>query len=214
MPGHDVSRARTPDDCAISNSAATSDVTAATPFPTGAYLGVMRQQAGTEFRTKFWDQLFPSQIPTERVEAAEIPADGFTLEGERPLPIEVGHSDTDDTTVLWVPSMRLAVAGDVVHNGVHQYLSESQGGGRDAWRRALDRVQALDPAHVIAGHKDPARDDTPAAIDLTRQYLDGVDRLLAKDPNSRDFFRQMLEIYPDWINPGALWGGAVTLLGA
>jgi hypothetical protein len=52
--------------------------------------------------------------------------------------------------------MGLLVAGDVVYNGVHLYLTESDGiGGIDEWLAALDTAEALRPATVIAGHKDP-----------------------------------------------------------
>lgn len=44
--------------------------------------------------------------------------------------IDVGHSDTDDTSVLHVPELEPAVAGDVVYNGVPQFLVESGHGGR------------------------------------------------------------------------------------
>ena len=43
------------------------------------------------------------------------------------LPVEVGHTDTDATTMLHVPEIGLLVAGDVVYNGVHLYLTESGG---------------------------------------------------------------------------------------
>jgi len=39
--------------------------------------------------------------------------------------VEVGHTDTDDTTVLHVPAIGLVVAGDAAYNGVHQLLAES-----------------------------------------------------------------------------------------
>ena len=47
--------------------------------------------------------------------------DGFELEGVPLVPIEVGHTDTDATTMLHVPTTELLVAGDVVYNGVHLY---------------------------------------------------------------------------------------------
>jgi len=60
------------------------------------------------------------------------------------------------TKPLHVPDMGLLVAGDVVYNGVHLYLTESDGiGGIDEWLAALDTAEALRPATVIAGHKDP-----------------------------------------------------------
>ena len=176
-------------------------------------IDLMARQADPAFRAAFWDRLFPGQIPTDPVDVKEIPSGGISLEGEPLLAVEVGHSDTDATTVLWVPSIRLAVAGDVIYNGVHQYLDESQNGGRDAWRRAIDKVRDLGPAHVVAGHKNRDRDDDPVNITLTRKYLDDVDALLAKDLSSRKLFDEMLKLYPDRLNPGALWAGVVTLLG-
>jgi hypothetical protein len=50
-------------------------------------------------------------------------------------------------------------AGDVVYNGVHQYLVESRDGGRDAWRRAIDAVEALGAGRIVAGHKNREHDD-------------------------------------------------------
>ena len=73
--------------------------------------------------------------------------------------VEVGHTDTDDTTVLHVPSIGLVVAGDVAYNGVHQYLLETAGGGLRAWLAALDLVADLKPRAVVAGPQEqtPAR---------------------------------------------------------
>jgi hypothetical protein len=45
------------------------------------------------------------------------------------IAVEVGHSDTDHTTCLNVPSIGLVVAGDVAYNDVHPYLAESNESG-------------------------------------------------------------------------------------
>ena len=118
--------------------------------------------------------------------------EGLRLEGSALFPVEVGHSDGDDTTVLWVPSLRLAVAGDVVYNGVHLALAGFAGGGGDAWRRALDQVEALGADFVVAGHKDPTRTDDPADIGRTCRYMDDVERLLQGSPTPMEFFEGML----------------------
>ena len=65
---------------------------------------------------------FPGLIPPSPVVYEPIPAEGLTLEGQQLVAVEVGHTDTDDTTVLHVPSIGLVVAGDAVYNGVHQML--------------------------------------------------------------------------------------------
>ncbi|MFI5706722.1 MBL fold metallo-hydrolase [Kribbella sp. NPDC051620] len=176
-------------------------------------IAMMRRHGSPEFRAALWDKLFPGQIPASPILATTPPDNRFELEGQELISVEVGHSDTDDTTVLHVPSIGLVVAGDVVYNGVHQYLSESADGGIDAWLAALKTVEALQPASVVSGHKKRANPDSPETIAQTRQYLLDAKRLLDQPISALDFFHAMLELHPNRLNPGALWGGAVARLG-
>lgn len=163
-------------------------------------------------REVFWDKLFPGQIPPTPVTAVTPEGNRFALEGHDLIIIDVGHSDTDETSVLHVPDLRLVIAGDVLYNGVHQYLAESGNGGRDAWRHAIDMVEDLRPRWIVAGHKNKdLDDDATRVIAETRQYLDDVDELLKRSATPLEFFRAMLERYPTRLNPGALWGGAKAL---
>ena len=49
------------------------------------------------------------------------------MEGHRLLAVEVGHTDTDDTTVLHVPSIGLVVAGDVATTACISTCSKAPG---------------------------------------------------------------------------------------
>jgi glyoxylase-like metal-dependent hydrolase (beta-lactamase superfamily II) len=184
----------------------------AVAYATDGTIRVMHQQA-TEGRAQLWDKDFPGLIPDSPVVYQPIPADGFELESHRLQAVETGHTDTDDTTVLHVPSLGLVVAGDVVYNGVHQYLLESAGGGLEAWLKALDQVAALQPRAVVAGHKNKDLPDDPAIVDQTRDYLLDAQRLVADKPDPREFYDQMRYRYPDRLNLGPLWYGALGLLG-
>jgi glyoxylase-like metal-dependent hydrolase (beta-lactamase superfamily II) len=173
---------------------------------------LMTAQNQPKFRADFWDQVFPGQLPTGEVDVCVVDADGFELEGVPLLPIEVGHTDTDATTMLHVPQIDLLVAGDAVYNGVHLYLTESGGvAGIDEWIAALDIAEALRPATVIAGHKDRRLADDPSQIQQTRQYLTDARRLLESSDSAEAFYADMLALHPNRINSGALWGAAITL---
>lgn len=173
---------------------------------------LMAAQNRPEFRADFWDRLFPGQIPDGEVDVSVVDERGFELEGVVLLPIEVGHTDTDATTMLHVPEIGLVVAGDVVYNGVHLYLAESGGvAGIDEWLAALDVAEALVPATVIAGHKDPQLADTPSQIQATSRYLTDARRLLESSGSAKSFYDGMLGLHPNRLNPGALWGSAITL---
>ena len=80
----------------------------------------MRYHASPEVRPAVWDRLLPGQIPAASVVATTPPNNAFDLEGNELRIIEVGHTDTDNTTVLHVPRIGLVVAGDAVYNGVHR----------------------------------------------------------------------------------------------
>ena len=107
----------------------------------------------------------------------------------------------------------LPAAGDPCPTAsVHQYLAETPRGGFEGWHRALDIVEKLRPAHVVAGHKDATGDDSPAHIAATRRYLDDAAKLLAAGPSREEFFAKTLATYPDRVNPFTVWLNATRLL--
>ena len=88
---------------------------------------LMVVQNEPEFRVDFWDRVFPGQLPAGDLDVSIVDERGFDLEGVSLVPVEVGHTDTEATTMLHVPQIGLLVAGDVVYNGVHLYLTETGG---------------------------------------------------------------------------------------
>jgi glyoxylase-like metal-dependent hydrolase (beta-lactamase superfamily II) len=181
-----------------------------TVYATEGTIRKMHQQA--DARSDHWDKDFPGLIGDTPVLAQPIPAGGFELEGNQLNAVEVGHSDTDDTTVLRVPSIGLVVAGDVAYNGVHLMLLEIGDTGLQTWLDALDQVAALHPTAVVADHKNKDLPDDPVILEQTRQYLLDARRLLGQQPSAREFFDQMVGKYPDRLNPAPVWYSALGLL--
>lgn len=163
-------------------------------------------------RPAFWDRILPGQIPASPVTATAPVGGRVELEGHAVELIAVGHSDTDDTSVVHVPDLGLVVAGDVVYDGAHLFLVESAAGGRDAWRAAIEQIELLEPARLVAGHatRDVAADPR-RLIAETRRYLDDVDELLADVGTPTAFFEAMRRRHPDLANPSTLWGSATAL---
>jgi glyoxylase-like metal-dependent hydrolase (beta-lactamase superfamily II) len=156
-----------------------------------------------------WGAGFPGQIPEKLVMAEELKGNVIDLEGRDVVVVELGHTDTDDTTCLHVPSIGLVVAGDAAYNDVHLYLVESSAQNRQEWIAALDKIESLSPRAVIASHKRPENDDSPRIIEETRQYIRDFDRLAGTTKTAQELYDQMLALYPTRVNPGwALWSSA------
>jgi glyoxylase-like metal-dependent hydrolase (beta-lactamase superfamily II) len=165
-------------------------------------------QIGSDFIETFWKKRFPGQIPENLVGVEELEGDRFELEGEELVAVDLGHTDTDDTTALHAPSIGLVVAGDATYNDVHPYLAESDAAGRRSWLAALDTIEKLSPRAVVAGHKRAARADDPTILEETRQYIRDFEALAARTATALELYTEMTARYPDRFNRGALWGSA------
>src|SRR4249919_1923112 len=169
----------------------------------------MRQHASPELLDIVWKANFPNQIPDRIVIAEELIGNVIHLEGQELVAVELGHTDTDHTTCLNVPSVGLVVAGDAAYNDVHLYLAESNAESRQEWISALDKIESLNPRAVIASHKRPSYDDNPRIIEETRQYIRDFDRLVKITTTAQELYDKMLKLYPNRVNPGwALWSSA------
>jgi glyoxylase-like metal-dependent hydrolase (beta-lactamase superfamily II) len=170
----------------------------------------MQEHLSPAWIDNFWRRLFPGDIPDRLLVAEPLEGNGLELEGRKLVAVNAGRTDTAHSTCLHVPSIGLIVGGDVVYNGVHPYLGETDTQSRLEWISTLDKLEALKPKAVIAGHKAPENDDDPRIIAETRQYLRDFNRLNAATTTARELYDAMLEIYPDRVNPGSLWGAANT----
>jgi len=170
----------------------------------------MKLQITPEKLNGRWRKLFPNQIPDVISIADPLQSDEIDLEGNKLVVVRVGHTDTEDSTCLHVPSIGLVVAGDAVYNGIHPFLNESNRRTRLEWIAALDKIDALKPSAVVAGHKIPSNDDSPRNVEETRQYLRDFIRLNDATKTARELYDRMLELYPDRANPGSLWSSAAA----
>ena len=168
----------------------------------------MREHLTPAWIDNFWRRLFPGDIPDRLLVAEPLEGNGLELEGRKLVAVNAGRTDTAHSTCLHVPSIGLIVAGDAVYNGIHPYLGETDTQSRLEWIATLGKLEALKPKAVIAGHKVPENDDDPRTIAETRQYLHDFNRLNAVTTTARELYDAMLEIYPDRVNPGSLWGAA------
>jgi glyoxylase-like metal-dependent hydrolase (beta-lactamase superfamily II) len=176
---------------------------------------IAQMRAGLAARPLLWDKVY-TDIPPAAVTAVAVPGSRFPLEGHDLVIVDVGNTDSADTSVLHVPDLELVVAGDVIYNGVHMYLAQpvAVDGGFESWRAAIDKVESLEPRHIVAGHQNKQLDDdAERTIAETRQYLDDADELLRTENTAVDFFNAKIERYPNHLGRTVLWVSATSIYG-
>ncbi|GAA3623458.1 MBL fold metallo-hydrolase [Secundilactobacillus similis] len=159
-----------------------------------------------------WEPLFPGSLPSPIVGVDDVVSDQFELEGHRIEVIQDGFTDTHDTTSLWVPDIKLVVAGDATYNGIHAYMQETTLAARNNWIKANEHLKTLQPQFVVAGHKNPDNDDNPAILDQTIKYISDFNRLAADAKTAEELYQNMLALYPNYVNTGSLWSSAHAVI--
>jgi glyoxylase-like metal-dependent hydrolase (beta-lactamase superfamily II) len=160
----------------------------------------MQQQASDGALDSSLRALFPGQIADavpipEPLDSAELELEGLPLEV-----IETAHTDTVDTTSLHVPDLGLIVSGDVAYNHCHMYVGDSTPASRAEWIAALDRLAAVKPTAVVAGHKDPTQGNSPAILAESRGYLEYYGQLRDEGLPDQQLFDAMVNRYPSWVS--------------
>ncbi|MGV0168415.1 MBL fold metallo-hydrolase [Furfurilactobacillus sp. WILCCON 0119] len=156
--------------------------------------------------TTVWQQLFPGQVPAHLVGADEVVTDQFELEDHQIDILSDNFTDTHDSTSLWVPDLKLIVAGDATYNGVHPFMAETTLDARKNWIKVNEHMKTLHPEHVVAGHKVPTNDDDPKILDETIAYISTFNELAETTHSADELYREMMTRYGTRINPGSLWG--------
>lgn len=120
-------------------------------------------------------------------------ADALLIEG-RALPIvDFGPTEDEDSTVLIARENGEVFSGDLLYANTHLFLADRR---YDAWRAALDRLQALGVPNARPGH-GPAGPTGPL-IDANRRYIDRFERITAEAPTADEAGRRLRAEFPSY----------------
>jgi glyoxylase-like metal-dependent hydrolase (beta-lactamase superfamily II) len=158
----------------------------------------------------------PELMADSVVIPAPLPSTHLTVDGAavEVIPDLQGDVLEPSNSVLWIPSLKAVLAGDVVFNGVHPWLAASTPESRAAWQGSLKRIAGLKPRIVIAGHKRPGLADSPAAVDAMAGYLRDFDAVRQQSSGYESLVATMKQKYPEWAVPGLLQYSAMTAFAA
>jgi glyoxylase-like metal-dependent hydrolase (beta-lactamase superfamily II) len=172
----------------------------------------MKRQLTPEYLDNRWLKMFPGgQIFQPQEVAQPMETDTFMIEGHTFRAIEVGHTDTVDTTILHVPDIHLVVAGDVVYGDVHQFFGEANTTAkREEWLRAIETIESLNPHTVVAGHKREGSVDGIYNIATTKEYIRAFESATKTCKSMEELYEHMQQLYPNRINPHAILAGATA----
>jgi glyoxylase-like metal-dependent hydrolase (beta-lactamase superfamily II) len=167
----------------------------------------MTAAALEQFKSKSGDYLAyfkrksPSETPDSLPTPEVLPTTILTVDGETVDVIKDFQGDVLKTTnsFFWIPSLRAAIAGDIVFNGIYAYLADSTPESRHAWHDSLHLIAALNPSVVVAGHKkDASLPDSPQTVAAVEKYLDDFESARKSASDADQLVAAMKQMYPEF----------------
>lgn len=124
----------------------------------------------------------PESVPTPE----SLPGPRLLVDGQEIViipDIQGDYPSPASNSMVWVPSLRTLVAGDVVFSGIHPWLAGSTPESREAWRRSVERIVSMHPVRVVPGHRrGPSAGDSLEALSFMRAYLTAFEELRGSEP--------------------------------
>ncbi len=122
------------------------------------------------------------------------------LEGHRVEILGPLQGDHVHATAVWVPDTKVLIAGDLLFNKIHVWLGEHLAPQRKAFAESLDKLEALNPAIIVAGHRRPDLESDNDSITFTRNYLKKFEQLTAASKTSKELTEKIRKAFPDTID--------------
>jgi glyoxylase-like metal-dependent hydrolase (beta-lactamase superfamily II) len=147
-------------------------------------------------KVKQWSPMFGDNLAQKPLIPAPLTGNTITLEGQT---LEIHgpvQGDAATNSYVWIPSIKAVITGDIVYQGVFPWTAETTADTRKAWAKTLDELTALNPAIVVAGHKDPKLKDDMTGITATRVYLTEFEAAVAASKNAEELEAKMKARYP------------------
>ncbi|MCX7677190.1 MAG: MBL fold metallo-hydrolase [Alteraurantiacibacter sp.] len=152
------------------------------------------------FKVARWSPMLGANGPAYPSAPQTLTSDVLMLEGHELRVLGPMMGDHRHSTALWIPAIRALLPGDIVFNEVHLWLGEHDSAAVQAWRESVERLMALDPVIVVAGHARPGLPDDVSGLHFTRDYLAAWPGLVAASSSASDMQARVRARFPTTID--------------
>jgi glyoxylase-like metal-dependent hydrolase (beta-lactamase superfamily II) len=148
-------------------------------------------------KVKQWKPMYKDAIPQKPILPEPLSGTTLDVDGEKLEITGELQGDDVDNSVVWIPLLHTAVAGDIVYDGVFPWTAETTPDSRKAWIGSLDKISEMHPEKVVPGHQKPDKAQDPSNVQFTKDYLKDFDEALATSKTPAELQSKIKAKYPD-----------------
>jgi glyoxylase-like metal-dependent hydrolase (beta-lactamase superfamily II) len=144
-----------------------------------------------------WSDDLGTNAPHRPVIPAALDGESYLLEGHPLAVIGPMQGDHVRSTIVWDEQTRTLIAGDVIYNGMFVWLGEHTPDRYADWIGVLDRLEAMAPRRIIAGHTRPGLTDDNVGIEWTRSYINYMGEAAQQAQSAAELQDMMRARFPE-----------------
>jgi glyoxylase-like metal-dependent hydrolase (beta-lactamase superfamily II) len=152
------------------------------------------------FKVKRWSPMLGANGPRMPTAPEPLSGDTFTLEGQEMKVVGPMWGDHIHSTALWVPSIKAVFAGDLLYNQMYLWFGEHDPADITAWGKSVDRLAALKPELVVAGHSKPGLPNDSSSLAFSRDYIAFWPAAVAAAKDSADLRERIRRRFPQSVD--------------
>ncbi|WP_300977163.1 MBL fold metallo-hydrolase [Flavobacterium sp.] len=111
--------------------------------------------------------------------------------------IFAGKGDHPLSSIVWVPSAKTIIAGDVIFNQIHAFFGDHN--DIDAWIKLVERANEKKPEVVVAAHSKTAN-PSGTIVEEQLQWLKDLKKAMGENDTWQYVKSELTKKYPTWGN--------------
>ncbi len=147
-----------------------------------------------------WSPMLGVNAPLRGVVPQPLKTDEIHLEGNVLKVLGPWQGDHARIAAVWHEASGTFIAADLMFNGVYPWLGEHLEAEYDGWLAALDKIEALRPTRIIAGHTKPGLPDDSFSVPWTRSYIIAFRQAAKESKTSAELAAKMHARYPSTVD--------------
>jgi glyoxylase-like metal-dependent hydrolase (beta-lactamase superfamily II) len=152
------------------------------------------------FKVKRWYPVLGTNAPKTPTAPMPLEDDTIMLEGHRLKVIGPMQGDHTHATALWAPEIKALFPGDLVYNQMFLWFGEHNPKAIAAWGKSLEKLAALNPEIVVAGHAKEGLPNDVSGLTFSQSYIADWPKMVAASKNSAELQAAVKAAYPDALD--------------
>lgn len=153
-------------------------------------------QKTAQGKIDYWKKLYGEDLASTFTVPKPLQSNVLLVDGQEVELIDLMPGESEHATVLYVPSAKALITGDLVYNKVHLWLAEDR---PESWSKNLQlagKVGAIDS--VLPGHGE---NGTAGLLDVNQRYIETFLEVTKSAKNKESGTSEMKRRFPQYRLP-------------